>query len=203
MENENFENTQTLLKNETTNEESNNTTNQILNEETNENDVNDVLLEQITDNKDLLNDLLHLLVNKDKLIELLNKFNLNIPENVFNEILNVLTYLGNETNNQPITIILDELQNVLEDGKLEIYEIPQLINVITENIPKLNIKKFNSKNLSTLIKVLIIILINAKVIKINSEDFQLISKVIDSSLVLLNTTAVISKFDCPWFNCFY
>jgi len=199
MENENFENTPNLLQNETTNEESNNT-NQTLNEETNENDV---LLEQITNNEDLLKDLLLLLVNKDKLTELLNKFNLNIPENVLNEILNVLTYLGNETSNQPITIIMDELQNVLEDGKLEIYEIPQLISVITENIPKLNIKKFNSKNLSTLIKVLIIVLMNTKVIKINSEDFQLISKVIDSSLVLLNTTAVISKFDCPWFNCFY
>lgn len=126
-----------------------------------------------------------LIVSNEKIRELITKSKINIDDNDLKIILNVLDYLNAQSSDSnQIKNIVDELAKVLADGKLELHEIPELISVVTANIKEVNVK-LSTKQISILLKLIIYILMEVKVIKINSEDFELISKVIDTSLKLL------------------
>ncbi len=129
-----------------------------------------------------------IITSNDKFTELISKSKISIPEKELEIISNVLNYLNNQSNqskqSNQLTQIINELSKVLSDGKLELHEIPELISVIHTNIKDTNIKLSGSQ-ISLLLKVIIYILMEVNVIKINSGDFDTISKVIDASLKLL------------------
>ncbi len=148
----------------------------------------------------LLETIKKLLESQDKINELVTKSKIVIGENELKIIISVLQYLTTQTNNaSQITVVINEVTKVLSDGKLELHEIPELISVISTSVKEVNIK-LSGKEVCVFIKLIIYILMEVNVIKIKSEDFELISKVIDSSLKLLELFVQIpvvrKKFSC-------
>lgn len=143
----------------------------------------------ITENTDpsitLLETIKKLLESQDKINQLVNKSKINIGADELKIIVNVLQYLTTQANDSSqIQGLIGEVTKVLSDGKLELHEIPELVKVVSTSVKEVNIK-LSGKEVSIFIKLIIYILMEVNVIKIKSEDFELISKVIDSSLTLL------------------
>ena len=72
----------------------------------------------------------------------------------------------------------------MEDGKLEPHEIPELVAIVYINISITNIK-LTGHEVGILLKLIIFLLIESKVLKINQLDYILITKILDSSIKLL------------------
>lgn len=128
-------------------------------------------------------DIFTLISDNELLKDLLDKYSIKIPPEYLNKIVIVLKNLDNEKSIKPI---VDVLLNVFADGKLEMYEIPLLVKVFSENITKLKIRKISSEDIGVLIKLLIIILVDLKVLKINNNDINILIKVLDYCLELLH-----------------
>lgn len=144
--------------------------------------------DQVSDTKNNeVSQIVTMISNINEVQTLLNKNCCTIPEDQLNKLLKVLSSLSVETKNiVPLNNILKCLSDVFEDGKLEIHEIPILIKVLNENVLKQNISSITSADFSLLLKLLIIILIELNILKLNSSDVQMINALIDTSLELLN-----------------
>ena len=123
----------------------------------------------------------------DEVEKLLAKNLFSIPKDQLVKLLKVLTVLSNETNGVvPLNNIINSLNDIFNDGKLEVHEIPLLIKVLNENIMKQNVNNISSADFSFLIKLLIVILVELNVLKLNDTDIKIINALIDTSLELLN-----------------
>jgi hypothetical protein len=128
-----------------------------------------------------------LISNIEQVQNLLDKNICSIQKDQLTKLLKILLILSNETKNEtPINNIINVLNDVFKDGKIEIYEIPLLIKILNENIFKLNISNISSNDLSLLLKLLIIIFVELNILKLNSNDIKIINIIIDTSLELLN-----------------
>ena len=142
-----------------------------------------------------------MLTTNDKFNELVAKAKITIDINQSNQIKNILNYLIGETENNenaPIDNVIQEALKILSDNKVELYEIPSLIDVIHEsfkNLPKSI--RITTQDIGILIKFVLFILLETKTVKVSNEDYELISKVIDSSMILLNKSVEIK---IPKFN---
>jgi len=147
--------------------------------------------------------ILYFLQNDVKLKELISKLNIDLDKQTEKKINEMINFLSKNNvkfdNNPPIKKIIDEIKIVFADGKMDLQDIPNLISIIT-NILNLNVSsiKFSidTNTISIFIKLLINALIIEKVIKVNDIEQQMINRLIDSSLLLLNTTIAISKVKC-------
>jgi len=147
--------------------------------------------------------ILYFLQNDVKLKELISKLNIDLDDQSEKKLNGIINFLSKNNvkfdNNPPIKKIIDEIKVVFADGKMDLQDIPNLISIIT-NILNLNMNsiKFSidTNTISILIKLLINVLIIEKVIKVNDIEQQMINRLIDSSLLLLNTTIAISKVKC-------
>jgi len=147
--------------------------------------------------------ILYFLQNDVKLKELISKLNIELDDHSDKKLNAIINFLSKNNvkfdNNPPIKKIIDEIKVVFADGKMDLQDIPNLISIIT-NILNLNMNsiKFSidTNTISILIKLLINVLIIEKVIKVNDIEQQMINRLIDSSLLLLNTTIAISKVKC-------
>ena len=129
----------------------------------------------------------NLISNIEEVDKLLNKNLCSIPKDQLVKLLKVLSALSVETNNvAPLNNIINSLTEIFNDGKLEIYEIPLLIKVLNENVLNQNITNIKSADFSLLLKLLIIILVELNLLKVNSTDIKIINALIDTSLELLN-----------------
>ena len=145
--------------------------------------------------------------NNDKIKELLNKLNVSIDSNSETKLNNIIEFLSKNNAKfddfPPIKNIIDEIKNIFADGKIDLCDVPSLINVVT-NILNFNLNqikiKIDTNIVSILIKLLIHILIIEKIIKINEIEEKIIDKMIDTSLVLLNTTINIANVKCSCFS---
>jgi hypothetical protein len=148
-----------------------------------------LLLDEIKlkNNNSQINQIIDLLSNYDEIEILLTKNILTIPKDKLPKLLKVLSVLSQETNNvAPLNNIINVLNEIFKDSKLEIYEIPLLVKVVSENVSKENIANISSTDFSLLLKLLIVILIELKILKLNSTDVKIINTLIDTSLDLLN-----------------
>jgi hypothetical protein len=139
-----------------------------------------------------------MLLSDDKFNEIINKIKITISPKQNTQIKNILNFLVNETNKHiPLDSIIIEILKILSDNKVELYEIPLLINIIHESLKNYNYIKISTSDIGILIKLILFILIETKTIKISDKDYELISIVIDSSLVLLNKSIKIkiNKFN--------
>ena len=131
-----------------------------------------------------------MLSTNDKFNELVSQAKITIDADQFSQIKNILNYLIGETRSDdktPIDNVVKQALEILSDNKVELYEIPSLINVIHEslkNLPKYI--KITTQDIGILIKFVLFILIETKTVKVSSENYELISKVIDTSMILLN-----------------
>lgn len=129
----------------------------------------------------------NLISNIEEVDKLLNKNLCSIPKDQLVKLLKVLSSLSVETNNvTPLNNIINSLTEIFKDGKLEIYEIPLLIKVLNENLLNQNITNIKPADFSLLLKLLIIILVELNLLKVNSTDIKIINALIDTSLELLN-----------------
>lgn len=91
-----------------------------------------------------------------------------------------------------LKLIVKELHNVFDDGKLELHEIPQLIYVFHQNLMEVY-NNFTLEQLENVIKCLIYYLIHEKIIKINVDEIESMFKVMEFSLKLLCQIPIIFK----------
>lgn len=141
---------------------------------------------------DIVKLIMLLLSTNEKFNELMSKAKLNLDETQSKQIKNILGFLNNESNNsRPLNMIVDEVLKVLSDNKLELHEIPKIINVIHESLKNLDSIKISTSDIGILIKLFLFILIETKTVKLSNVDYDLIANLIDSCLILLNKTVEI------------
>jgi hypothetical protein len=144
-----------------------------------------------------VSEILKLLSNIDQVEQLLSKNLFSIPKNQLVKLLKVLVVLSNETNGVvPLNNIINSLNEVFQDGKLEVHEIPLLIKVLNENILQQHISNIDSDTFSLLLKLLIVILVELNILKLNTTDIKIINMLIDTSLDLLNIQIKIPTNKC-------
>jgi len=167
-------------------------------------------------NVDLLKLISELVINNKSVEGLVSEAKITISSEELEKILNVIKYLNTNTivstssasstsstsssivNLSQLEQIINAINKVLIDGKLELHEVPEIVTIVYANILNVNIKLSN-KEVGLLLKFLIYILIKIQVIKITTEEFILVSKILDSSIALLQINIKIptNKF-CFW-----
>lgn len=148
------------------------------------------------------------LKNSEPITKLVEKLSIRLDSKSQKNLEDVLKFLAtSNTKNEnvaPISDIIREIKNVFADGKLDLYDIPSLINIVTSvlNLNISNIKiKVDAGLISTIIKFIIHILIELQIIHTDNQDTILMNKLIDSSILLLNTQIAISNVKCSLFSC--
>ena len=141
-----------------------------------------------------------ILLSDERIKELLLKSKIELDANELKKISSVIDFLNSQSNYNQINQSITALKEILSDGKIELYEIPELISIVYSNISYVNLK-LTEKEISILLKLIIYMLMETNVIKINSQDFILISKTIDSSLKLSKLSIkILSNNEC---KCLY
>ncbi len=148
----------------------------------------DIRLSEVIKNpdKELIDLISQIILDNNKIEEIIKKSTILIKPEGLAKIMEVIKFLSTETSEgcTQLKQIIDAITKVLADGKLETYEIPELVSVVYTNIPNTNIK-LTSYEVGVLLKLLILLLVESKVIKINELDYILVTKILDSSIKLL------------------
>jgi hypothetical protein len=165
------------------------------------------------DNKILLTDhtdkICNLLKDNNYIQNLLKKVSVNIDTSTNVKIGNIITFFITNVNGVlPLHNILKNLQEVFADGVLDLYDVPALVKIITEilnsNINSELLRNIKVSDIGLVLKLLIFILVEFKIIQSDKLDDKTIFKILDSSLELLETSLKLSnvKFNCccPWFK---
>lgn len=151
-----------------------------------------------------------LLMDNNYIQGLITKLSINIDTATNAKIGNILTFLNTSVAGVlPLKSMLDNLQQVFEDGVLDLYDVPIIVKIITDllntNINAELLRNVKITDVGLVLKLLIYILIEFKIIQTDKIDNKTIFKIIDSSLDLLETSLKVSnvKFNCsccPWFK---
>lgn len=145
--------------------------------------------------------------NQTKLNKLFEKLLINLDSNKYTKLLQVIKVLTESNvkfNNVPlINKIIVEIKDIFSDGKLDVHDIPSIINIMTEvlnvDLSKLSVS-IDASIINVLIKLIINVLIELKIIVVYGHSFQSLNLLIDSSIRLLNTSIKI-KSGCFSFMC--
>lgn len=139
-----------------------------------------------TSNTDLLNLVSELILNNNQIESIVKKSTIVIKPVELEKIMEVIKFLNTEMVDgcTQLKQIIDAITKVLEDGKLEPNEIPELVSTVYTNITHTNIK-LTGYEVGILLKLLILIMVESKVIKINESEYTLVTKILDSSIRLL------------------
>jgi len=151
-----------------------------------------------------------LLMNNNYIQGLITKLSINIDTATNAKIGNILTFLNTSVSGVlPLKSMLDNLQQVFEDGVLDLYDVPIIVKIITDllntNINAELLRNVKITDVGLVLKLLIYILIEFKIIQTDKIDNKTIFKIIDSSLDLLETSLKVSNVKincscCPWFS---
>jgi hypothetical protein len=163
------------------------------------------------DNKILLTDhtdkICNLLKDNNYIQDLLKKVSVNIDTSTNVKIGNIITFFITNINGVlPLHNILKNLQEVFSDGVLDLYDVPALVKIITEilnsNINSELLRNIKVSDIGLVLKLLIFILVEFKIIQSDKIDDKTIFKILDSSLELLETSLKLSnvKFNCSCFS---
>jgi hypothetical protein len=181
-----------------------------------DNTVNNVseknVLIQVPDDKIILinftDKISNILKNNNYIQDLIKKVAVNIDTSTNVKIGNIITFLNTNIKGVlPLHNILNNLQEVFADGVLDLYDVPTIVKIITEllnsNINSELLRNIKVSDVGLVLKLLIFILLEVKVINIDKLDDKTIFKIIDSSLELLETSLKLSniKVNCscfPW-----
>ena len=139
--------------------------------------------------------ILALVSNNDEFSKLAVAINFKIGSTMLQNILDIIKTLSPDS----LTNIIDELNKIFADGKLEAHEVPKLLSIIILALNKSKIKKIDHINIGYLIKCLLLILTHFSVIKLNNTDMNLIFIIIDDTMGLLDIPIKFSKKCCFFF----
>lgn len=143
----------------------------------------------------LATDILALVSNNEEFTKLAVAINFKIGSTMLQNMLDIIKTLSHDSLNN----VIDELNKIFADGKLEAYEVPKLISIIVLALNKSKIKKIDHINVGYLIKCLLLILTHFSVIKLNNTDINLIFTIIDDTVSLLDIPVKFSKKCCFFF----
>lgn len=172
-----------------------------------------IILEQ-TNNKLISNSYVEVIKFIDLMLSSNDDFNkfstkLMLTDNQAKLIKNIMPMLSNSTNGyRPFQNIINAVSKALEDNKLELHEIPKLINIVHDEILNLNTDIIITiQDIGSLVKLILMILIETKVVKLSESDYDLSNSIIDMSIILLNKSVEIkipnmSRY-CYFFNICY
>ena len=151
-----------------------------------------------------------LLMDNNYIQGLITKLSIVIDTATNAKIGNILTFLNTSVAGVlPLQSMLGNLQQVFEDGVLDLYDVPIIVKIITDllntNINAELLRNVKITDVGLVLKLLIYILMEFKIIQTDKIDNKTIFKIIDSSLNLLETSLKVSniKFNCsccPWFK---
>jgi hypothetical protein len=134
-----------------------------------------------------------------------NVLKINIDDSTKNNINKVLLILTNNNVNflSPLKNIIDDLKEILVDNKIDLYDIPLIIKILTDifNLEYKNLKNTSKKDIAIVLKIITISLVQLDIIKNDRNQQELILRLIDSSISLLQTTLLVTKCKCPSFLC--
>ena len=104
------------------------------------------------------------------------------------EKLEKLEKLDNSNKSRIISKILNEFNNIIKDGMINLHDIPEIILLITD-ILKTNIIQNNVQNIEiiNIIKFILDSLFESNILLLNSSEINIVNSLIDSSLQLLKT----------------
>jgi hypothetical protein len=148
-------------------------------------------------------------INEDgKLPNLMDKLSIRPDAKTQKSIDTVFKFLSTANvkfdNSPPIKNIVDEIKKLFSAGKLNLYDIPSLINIVVDvlnlNLSGLKIQ-VDTNLVGLVIKLIIHILISLEIIHTGEAETASIDRLIDSSIALLNTSIAISKAKCSLFAC--
>ena len=128
-----------------------------------------------------------ILKNNDEFKKYLEIAKLSLNEkqiDLINEVMKILSHENSKTSS--IANIIDVMVDVFEDGKIKLIEMPKLLNILFKNIKIKNLKEINNEDLEIILKIIILILNETKVIKIDENEFDLIFESIDSSVFIFD-----------------
>ena len=145
-----------------------------------------------------------LLMDNNYIQNLIKKLSINMDTATNSKISNILIFLNTSVSGiLPLHTMLVNLQQVFEDGVLDLYDVPIIIKIITDllntNINAELLRNVKIKDIGIALKLLIYILIEFKIIQNDKIDDKTIFRIIDSSLDLLETSLKVSNIK---FNCF-
>jgi hypothetical protein len=155
---------------------------------------------------DEITDIITFFNDNSQITNLLNKINIHINNKEIKYIQIFMDYLISTQNNDisPIKNIINSMLNLLDDGKLNLYDVPKLINIIisiiNSNLPIIKLK-INTQLVSFIIKILIHLFLQLSIIHIDNKDSLCFDKLIDSSLSLLQSNIKIPKSKFSLFAC--
>jgi len=138
-----------------------------------------------------------LLCPNNKFNEFLFKSKITLNSKQRTQISNILEYLNKEIEGKKhLSNIIDEMIKFLSDKKSKfssssVYEIPELVNVIHESLFNVKIINIITVDLGILVKIILLVLIETKIVKFYERNYDLIIKVIDTSILLLNKSTEI------------
>ena len=133
-----------------------------------------------------------MLSSNDKFNEMVTKAHITLTVKQSREIKNILDYLIKESDDsKPIVNIIGSIQEALSNNKLELHEIPKLINVIHDSMLNLQSIVIDSKDVGLLIKLVLFILIETNQVELSTQDSDTVFSLIDMSIVLLNKSVEI------------
>ena len=134
-----------------------------------------------------------------------NVLKINIDDSTKNNINKVLLIITNNNVNflSPLKNIIDDLKEILVDNKIDLYDIPLIIKILTDifNLEYKNLKNVSKKDIAIVLKIITISLVQLDIIKNDRNQQELILRLIDSSISLLQTTLLVTKCKCPSFLC--
>jgi hypothetical protein len=155
---------------------------------------------------DIYGDLFKLLTSTNEIDNIIkNVLKININDKTKDNINKILLIMTNNNAEflSPLKNIVESLKEILSDNKIDLHDIPVIIKILTDvfNIQYKNLKNITKKDIALVLKIITISLVELDVIKNDQNQQELIIRLIDSSIALLETTLLVTKCKCPKFLC--
>jgi len=134
-----------------------------------------------------------------------NVLKINVDDKTKDNINKILLLLTNNNIDfmSPLKNIVDGLKEILVDNKIDLYDIPLIIKILTDifNLEYKNLKNVSKTDIAIVLKIITISLVQLDFINNDRNQQELILRLIDSSISLLQTTLLVTKCKCPSFLC--
>ena len=184
---------------------------------TNEVHVEEVKIEEVHIENDVT---INLMVDPEYIKSIITKIGLDINLETTDKIIKLLKLLSqvdDSTNENvvPLRKIINEINNITSNGKLDILDIPAIIKILVQlfnihltknylsQIRRDLTSNVTAEDISFLIKIIVNMLVDNKIITVNVDDLASINKVVDYSLNLLQSALnVVNIKKSKWCCCF-
>lgn len=183
--------------------------------------VNNVKQEVELNQVNIKNDVtVNLMVDPEYVKSMITKIGMDISIETVDKIIKLLHLLanvneGDNENASPLRKIINEVTTITSDGRIDITEIPAIIKILVQLLNVQLTKKFLSQikadltsqitdeDIAILIKLIVNMLVDNKLISIGNTDLAAINKLIDVSINLLTTSIKVAKVTVgKWCCCF-